>query len=169
MFQSLRTATNYFLYTQFTLSFGHLGSNIDTDWRESLYNIPGGHSVHPSSPLADKLENVPTGHGNNKANLSLSLGIRRNPEAIRAETRGLPVDDSGSLTWMASLAELIGFLGERIRSLFYKVLNYDQGLCILVKLPHGFWLGACANNCENPNSYNYKGTFTQSENRHQFN
>lgn len=54
--------------------------------------------MHPSSPLADKLENVPAGHGNNKANLSLLLGIRRNPEAIRAETRGLPVDDSGSLT-----------------------------------------------------------------------
>lgn len=28
-------------------------------------SIPGGHVMHPSVPLEEKLENVPRGHGSN--------------------------------------------------------------------------------------------------------
>lgn len=54
-----------------------------------FYSIPGGHFMHPSTPLVDELENVPRGHGNNVATSQLLSCILLNPVAKRAEVRSV--------------------------------------------------------------------------------
>ncbi len=45
--------------------------------------------MHPSAPLAEALENVPSGHGRKAAGFAVHLVISLKPEAIRAATSGL--------------------------------------------------------------------------------
>ena len=52
-----------------------------------LCSIPGGHFMHPSTPLVEELENVPRGHGNNVATSQFLSGILLNPVAKRAEVK----------------------------------------------------------------------------------
>ena len=47
------------------LSCGRTAVNICGLNRPRKSNIPGGHSVHPSAPREEELENVPSGHGKN--------------------------------------------------------------------------------------------------------
>lgn len=73
--------------------------------------------MHPSTPLAEELENVPRGHGNNVATPWLLSGILLNPEAKRAEIRTSANTSEGSVKRKASARELIAFLGKNNPSL----------------------------------------------------
>ena len=53
--------------------------------RDTLRDIPGGHVLHSSAPLAEELEKVPRGHGNKVTKCRTLLGIDLNPESKKAE------------------------------------------------------------------------------------
>lgn len=81
---------------------------------EDSYNIPGGHFVHPSAPLVEELENVPSGHGNNTATNWLLRGINLNPVDLRAEISSELQENFSRSTRIASFGVSIEFLGEII-------------------------------------------------------
>ena len=73
--------------------------------------------MQPSVPLAEELENVPRGHGNNVAIVWLLSRLLLNPEAKRAEKASFSERPLGTVILIASFRELTGFLRDNI-SLF---------------------------------------------------